>query len=133
MKQFIFALLLLTFIQRVYSQENMLKIAAYEGLVVAGYVDQGAYLNFTGPNLGLGFKQAKIIIGMLPSLRFKSDNNSPKNAFVTPTLGLGITYAYKSFAFQLPLYYNAKTAKSDGCWNIGFGIGIKMSAFKKQV
>jgi hypothetical protein len=69
---------------------------------------------------------------MLPSLRFKNDTNTPKNAFVTPTLGVGLTYLYKSFAFQLPLYYNAKTSKSNGAWNIGVGIGIKLSVFKKQ-
>ncbi len=132
MKRIFTTLLLLFIIHFGYGQENTLKITAYEGVIVSGYVDQGAYLNFTGPNLGLTFRQSKIMIGMLPSLRFKNDTNTPKNAFVTPTLGLGLTYLYKSIAIQLPMYYNAKTSKSNGAWNFGIGIGIKLSVFKKQ-
>ncbi|MDC8101108.1 hypothetical protein [Chryseobacterium rhizosphaerae] len=40
-----------------------------------------------------------------------------------PTLGAGLTMVYKKIAFQLPVYYNAKTADQDGHWKIGIGVG----------
>lgn len=97
----------------------------YDGTVIAGYVDHGGYLNFTGPNVSYVFGKSKILAGMLPSLRFKEDKSEVKNAFVTPTLGIGITYSYKKFAVQVPFYYNAKTSNVNGKWNIGIGIGLK--------
>jgi hypothetical protein len=71
---------------------------------------------------------------MLPSLRFKKDTGTIKNSLVTPSLGFGITYTYKWLAFQVPLYYTTKTSTSNGRWNIGLGLGIKLSAirFKKD-
>ena len=98
----------------------------YDGTIVAGYVDHGGYLNFTGPNVSYAFGKSKVLAGMLPSLRFKEDKSMVKNAFVTPTLGMGITYSYKKFAVQVPFYYNAKTAIADGKWNVGIGIGLKL-------
>lgn len=98
----------------------------YDGTIVMGYVDHGGYLNFTGPNVSYAFGKSKILAGMLPSLRFKEDKSEVKNAFATPTLGMGITYSYKKFAVQVPFYYNAKTANVNGKWNIGIGIGLKL-------
>lgn len=102
--------------------------SVYEGAAVAGYVDHGAYLNFTGPAVSWTKDKSKILLGMLPSLRIKEDKKEPKNALITPTLGVGITYLYKKLAFQLPLYYNAKTATDNGKWNIGLGIGIRLKS-----
>lgn len=98
----------------------------FEGTVVAGYVDQGGFLNFTGPNVSLTSGKSKLLLGMLPSLRFKEDKSQVKNSFVMPTLGLGLTYSYRKLAVQIPLYYNAKTATADGKWNVGIGVGIKL-------
>lgn len=127
MKKEILFLFLLLVVGFAFSQEKAVKVAVYDGVVVGGYVDEGAYLNFTGPNLGITLAQTKFIFGMLPSLRFKSDHGIPKNSFVTPSLGVGITFIYKRFALQLPLYYTAKTSKSDGKWMLGAGIGIKLN------
>lgn len=64
---------------------------------------------------------------MLPSLRFKQDNSEVRNTFVTPNLGVGLTYSYKKIALQIPLYYNAKTNNNHGRWHIGAGIGIQLN------
>jgi hypothetical protein len=68
---------------------------------------------------------------MLPSLRFKVDKDSPKNASVYPNLGFGLTYSYKYLSLQIPMYYNAKTTTENGSWHVGFGIGYRISAFNK--
>lgn len=114
------------------AQQPAVKLNLADGIFIAGYVDQGAYLNFTGPNVSLTHKSSKFIVGMLPSLRFKEDHGATRNAFVTPTLGVGFTYSYKAFAVQLPLYYNAKTATSNGKWNIGIGVGMRLNALRKK-
>lgn len=103
----------------------------FDGVVVGGYVDHGGYLNFTGPNVNFTSGNSKLILGMMPSLRFKEDDATPKNALVTPSLGVGITYCYKYLAFQVPLYYNPKTAVKDGKWNVGIGIGLRLNALNK--
>ncbi|MCG2611878.1 hypothetical protein LZZ90_10210 [Flavobacterium sp. SM15] len=108
--------------------EHKVKFAAYDGMIIAGYVDKGAFLNFTGPNINWSYNSSKIMLGMLPSLRIKEDNKTPKNSTITPSLGVGLTYCYKKIAFQLPMYYNTKTAASDGKWNIGIGLGIRLKS-----
>lgn len=100
--------------------------AGYDGTVIAGYVDKGAFLNFTGPNINLVAGRSKLVLGMLPSLRFREDKAAVKNSLVTPTLGVGLTCCYKKIAVQLPLYYNAKTATANGKWNIGVGVGMRL-------
>ena len=110
-------------------------VIPYWGTFVSGYVDQGAFVNFTGPALGYGFGKSQILIGMLPSLRIKEDSGTTtKNSIIMPTLGFGITYTYKALAFQVPMYYTNKTSTTNGHWNIGLGLGIKLSAirFKKK-
>ena len=116
----------------VFAQENKVSFALYDGIFIGGYVDNGAFLNFTGPNINAAYKNSKFILGMLPSLRFKEDKGTPENAFVTPNLGIGFTYSYKMWAFQLPLYYNAKTATQNGQWHIGLGIGLRLNEFNKK-
>lgn len=98
----------------------------FDGSVVAGYVDNGAYLNFTGPNISWQKGRSKLLIGMLPSLRYKVDQGATVNARVYPALGAGLTYSYQRIVFQVPLYYNPKTATTNGNWQIGCGLGIKL-------
>lgn len=98
----------------------------FDGVAVAGYVDKGAFINFTGPNISFTVKRSKFILGMLPSLRFKEDQGTYRNSFVTPNLGAGLTYCYRKLAIQVPVYYNAKTAAANGKWNVGIGIGVKL-------
>lgn len=115
-----------------FAQEDKVSFALYDGIFIGGYVDNGAYLNFTGPNINATYKNSKFILGMLPSLRFKEDKGTPKNAFVTPNLGIGFTYSYKMWAVQLPLYYNAKTATLNGQWHVGLGIGLRLNELNKK-
>lgn len=123
--------LILVIVFTSHAQEPKVKLSPFEGYLIAGYVDEGAFLNLTGPNVSFTVKQSKFCIGMLPSLRFKEDQGTPKNAFVTPNLGFGLTYNYKWFAVQVPCYYNAKTATKNGQWNIGIGVGVRLNGFKK--
>jgi len=120
----------------VYGQENATKKVEvnwlFDGVIVGGYVDNGAYMNFSGPNLSFTKGLSKVVFGMLPSLRFKQDTGSIHNSFVTPSLGCGITYSYKWAAIQVPIYYNSKTTSNNGQWNIGVGLGIRINAFNKK-
>jgi len=103
---------------------STIKASFFDGIAVAGYVDHGAFINFTGPNISFKSKNLKLILGMLPSLRIKEDRSEgTKNSAITPNLGAGLTAVYKKFALQLPIYYNTKTATQNGTWKIGIGIG----------
>ena len=109
-----------------FSQEADSKIKAsfFDGIAVAGYVDHGAFINFTGPNISFKNKDLKLILGMLPSLRIKEDKSAgTKNSAITPNLGAGLTAVYKKVALQVPVYYNTKTSTQNGAWKIGIGIG----------
>jgi hypothetical protein len=108
-------------------------IKPFSGIFVSGYVDNGAFINFTGPNLSFSKGKSQFLVGMLPSLRIKQDSGSTSNSIVTPTLGFGITYCYRAMAIQIPCYYNPKTATKNGEWNIGVGVGIKLNALKFEV
>lgn len=104
------------------------KATLFEGVIVAGYVDQGVYINCTGPAVKFSKKPFAILVGLLPSLRIKKDKvaaGAPQNSVITPNLGAGITAVYKHLAIQVPLYYNSKTSSKDGRWNPGIGIGYK--------
>lgn len=107
-------------------------VSSHWGIIASGYVDHGAYLNFTGPGLSFSHlnNKSQLTIGMLPSLRFKEDSGTIKNSFATPSLGLGLTYSYKAVAIQLPVYYNPKNSTTSGSWKIGIGIGLKISEIK---
>ena len=109
-----------------FSQEtcSKIKVSFFEGIAVAGYVDHGAFLNFTGPNISLKHKNIKYIAGMLPSLRIREDRSSgTRNSPVTPTLGAGFTMVYRKIVLQIPVYYNTKTPDQNGSWKIGAGVG----------
>ena len=99
----------------------------FGGIIVAGYVNKGAYLNFGGPGLKLSKGSSHFMLGMFPSLRFKKDHATPANSFVTPALGVGVTYAYKGLALQVPLYYNNKTGSQNGQWHLGLGVGLRLN------
>lgn len=108
-----------------FSQEtSKVKASFFDGIVVAGYVDHGAFINFTGPNVSFTQKNTRFVLGMLPSLKIKEDkSSSTKNSPIMPTLGAGLTMVYKKMAVQIPVYYNTKTSDQDGKWNIGIGLG----------
>jgi hypothetical protein len=114
------------------AQEDKVKVALYDGVIIAGYVDQGGFTNFTGPNINATFGNSKFILGALPSLRYKRDDSTPRNAFVTPNLGIGFTYSYKIWAIQIPLYYNSKTATENGRWHMGLGLGLRLNELNKK-
>lgn len=102
-------------------------LSLWEGMVVAGYAGNGAFVNFGGPSLKWNIKPFSVSIGMMPTLRIKKDNSTvgSKNSSIMPSTGAGITMACKHFILQVPLYYDAKTAKANGKWNVGVGIGYK--------
>jgi hypothetical protein len=115
---------------KVYSQNDPVKIkpALWEGMIVTGYADKGAFVNFGGPAMKLTCKPLTLLLGMLPSLRIKEDEvpaGAKKNAAVMPGLGAGITIIYKHLALQVPLYYNTKTTTTNGKWSAGIGLGYK--------
>ena len=103
-------------------------VVAWDGMAVAGYVDDGGFVNFGGPTVKLIKKPFSLGFGILPTMRIKQDNvpkGSPKNSAITPTAGFGFTVVFKHLVVQVPFYYNAKTALKSGKWNPGVGIGYK--------
>lgn len=114
------------------AKDAIWKIAFSDGIIVCGYVNNGGYLNFTGPNINVSNNDYKVILGMLPSLRFKEDRGIPRNSIVTPNLGIGVTYCYKRYTIQLPLYYDAKTIVNNGKWHIGFGLGLRINNYSTK-
>ena len=132
MKKQYFTVCLLIVSSWLYAQDTKINLLPFDGVLVVGYVNQGGYINFTGPSITANFNDSKVMLSMLPSLRFKEDHGTTKNAFVTPTLGIGFTYSYRAVAFQIPLYYNPKTATQNGQWNIGVGVGLRWNQLKKK-
>ncbi|MNK22330.1 hypothetical protein D3C87_406050 [compost metagenome] len=105
------------------------KAVLFDGTVVAGYVDHGAFVNCTGPSIKFSKKPYTLLVGMLPSLRIKEDKvvaGATQNTWVTPNLGFGLTAIFSHLAVQLPFYYNNKTVVKDGKWNLGLGLGYKL-------
>ncbi|WP_018629843.1 hypothetical protein [Niabella aurantiaca] len=122
------AMLLLTKASMAQTTTPKTSASLWDGMVVAGYADKGAFINFGGPAVKWTHKPFCVSLGMLPSLRVKEDKapaNASKNAAVTPSLGFGLSASYKHLAIQVPVYYNAKTAAADGKWNTGIGLGYK--------
>ncbi len=56
-----------------FAQQLQTKATVYDGIVVGGYANRGAFLNFTGPSLRATKGKSVFILGLLPSLRFKKD------------------------------------------------------------
>lgn len=128
-KQLFVLLLLLSISIGVYSQEKTVKGSLFEGIVVAGYTDHGAYINCTGPAVKYIFTpKSCLLLGLLPSLKLKEDKveaEKPKNSWVTPSLGFGLTAVFRHIAIQLPAFYTAKTSAANGKWRLGIGLGYK--------
>lgn len=111
-----------------FSVQSQTKAVLFEGIVVAGYVDHGAFINCAGPSIKFTKKPCVFLLGLLPSLRLKEDKvaaGATKNSLLTPNLGFGLTAVFDHLAVQVPLYYNAKTAVKNGKWNPGIGLGYK--------
>ncbi|ASW74288.1 hypothetical protein IQ37_07975 [Chryseobacterium piperi] len=128
MKQFLYAcgILISGFC---FSQKSVAKVKAsfFDGVAAAGYVDHGAFINCTGPNISLTYHSTKLILGMLPSLRIKEDqSDGTRNSAITPNLGAGLTFIYKKLVLQIPLYYNSKTSTQNGSWKMGIGLGYSL-------
>jgi hypothetical protein len=83
-----------------YAQETKVKVSAYDGIVILGYVDNGGFSNFTAPNINATYRNSKFILGMLPSLRFKEDKRMPKNSFVPQILELASHTVTNSLLFK---------------------------------
>lgn len=111
-----------------FSAQSQTKAVLFEGILVTGYIDHGAFINCTGPSIKFSKKPYTVLLGLLPSLRIKEDKvaaGATKNAALTPNLGFGLTAVFRHLAVQLPLYYNPKTATKNGEWNPGVGLGYK--------
>lgn len=108
------------------AQKKEVSFKAWDGAVVAGYIDKGAFVNFTGPGVKWTRRPCSLLIGVLPSIKIKEDKSAVKNSFLTPSLGAGITFAVKKLVLQLPFYYIPKTATENGQWKTGLGLGYKM-------
>jgi len=112
----------------VFNAKSQTKASLFEGIIVGGYVDHGAFVNCTGPCIKFNKKPYSLLLGLLPSLRIKKDKvpeGAPQNSVFTPNLGVGLTATMHHLALQVPLYYNNKTALKDGKWNAGIGVGYK--------
>ena len=128
MKKILIMLMLTTsFVITAQDKNNKIVLSTWDGVIISGYVDQGAFVNFGGPSIKYISKPMAIGFGVLPSMRIKQDmsGTATRNNWVMPALGYGITFSYKHLALQLPFYYNAKTATTNGQWNPGLGIGYK--------
>jgi hypothetical protein len=125
-------IMLIIFSTSLLAQTDKVKPVLFDGIINVGYINNGGFLNFTGPGLSATYKNSKFLFGMLPSLRYKVDDDSPRNASIYPNLGFGLTYSYKYLSLQIPMYYNAKTTTEDGSWHVGFGIGYRITAFNKK-
>ncbi len=111
-----------------YSQEKKQSITLWDGMAIAGYVDNGGFVNFGGPTVKLVKKPWSFGFGILPTMRIKKDKvprGAIHNSIITPTAGFGFTMVYKHFIVQLPFYYNSKTPTTNGRWNTGIGVGYK--------
>lgn len=103
-------------------------LSAWDGMIVAGYVNQGSYINFGGPSIKLVRKPWVFGFGILPTMRLKQDKvakGTTKNSVISPTAGFGFTFAYSHLVVQIPFYYNPKTTTSNGKWYPGVGLGFR--------
>jgi hypothetical protein len=127
-KKIMCIILLLTVFNGLQAQNNKPSVTVWDGMAIAGYVNNGGFVNFGGPTVKLIKKPWVFGFGILPTMRIKEDKVSKgatKNSMVMPTAGFGFTFVYKHFVTQVPFYYNSKTATANGKWNVGLGIGFK--------
>ncbi len=115
-------------LHNMYAQTNKPSVTVWDGMAIAGYVNDGGFVNFGGPTVKFIKKPWVFGFGILPTMRIKKDKvakEAPKNSMIMPTAGFGFTIVYKHFVTQVPFYYNNKTATANGKWNVGLGIGYK--------
>ena len=111
----------------VHAQDKKISAQAFDGIIVGGYVDNGAYINCTGPAVKYTTRKWNLMLGFLPSVKIKEDKSVVKNSTFTPTLGVGSTLTiFKHLAFQVPAFYLPKTPSINGKWTLGVGLGYKL-------
>ncbi len=112
-----------------HGQERKATAGLWAGTIVAGYADGGAYLNCVGPNIKYAHGSWSVALGLLPTIRIKKDRvaaGQSRNSVFTPTLGTGLTMGWKRLAWQVPLFYQPKTATANGRWMPGVGLGWQL-------
>lgn len=110
-----------------HAQHKKISAQAFDGIIVAGYADNGAYINCTGPAVKYTTQKWNLMLGFLPSVKIKEDTSAVKNATLTPTLGFGATLTiFKHLAMQVPTFYIPKTNVDNGRWTLGIGLGYKI-------
>lgn len=110
-----------------HAQHKKISAQAFDGIIVAGYADNGAYINCTGPAVKYTTQKWNLMLGFLPSVKIKEDTSAVKNATLTPTLGFGATLTiFKHLAIQVPTFYIPKTSMNNGKWTLGVGLGYKI-------
>ncbi len=111
----------------VHAQHKKFSAQAFDGIIVGGYADNGAYINCTGPAMKYTTQKWNLTLGFLPSIKIKEDPSAVKNATFTPTLGFGATLTiFKHLALQVPAFYIPKTNVDNGRWTLGIGLGYKI-------
>lgn len=110
-----------------HAQDKKISTNIFDGIVLAGYTDRGAYINCAGPAVKYARQKWTLMVGLLPSIKIKKDTSPVKNAAFTPTLGFGATLTvFKHLAIQVPTFYIPKTSTHSGKWTLGFGLGYKI-------
>ncbi|HLT87766.1 MAG TPA: hypothetical protein VKZ57_09260 [Sphingobacterium sp.] len=110
-----------------HAQDKKIRAQAFDGIIVGGYADNGAYINCTGPAVKYTAQKWILMLGFLPSIKIKEDTSAVKNATLTPTLGFGATLTiFKHLALQVPSFYIPKTSTNNGRWTLGVGLGYKI-------
>lgn len=80
MKYSISILILLLCSGTMFAQEKKANVALIDGVIIGGYADNGAFLNFTGPNVNFTSGESKFIIGHFPlfvSKKIKAQLKTP--------------------------------------------------------
>ncbi|PRD54780.1 hypothetical protein C5749_10785 [Sphingobacterium gobiense] len=111
----------------VQAQQKKISTRVFDGIIVAGYTDNGAYINCTGPGVKYIAPKWNLMLGLLPSIKIKEDTSDVKNAMFTPALGFGATLTiFKHLTLQIPTFYTPKTNTNNGRWTLGAGLGYKI-------
>ncbi len=77
MKKILFVLLSI-YTTSTFAQEEKVKFAMYDVVFIGGYVDNGAFLNFTGSNINATYKKSKLILGIFHRFDSKKIRERPK-------------------------------------------------------
>jgi hypothetical protein len=69
-------------------------------VVNGGYVDNGSFLNFGGPNLNMTFSNSKILPGMFPPYGSKKTKELQKTPLLHPVWALVFPTCLKAWYFK---------------------------------